>query len=137
MTDVCCAIVIDNLQILAVQRGLERSHPLKWEFPGGKINIGETAAQCIQREIKEELCVTIQILNHPLSLVEYDYGNLQICLIPFLCKITSGELNLTEHTDLRWLKFSELNLVDWAEADRELIEKNRESLKTILQGSGK
>lgn len=133
MTNVCCAIILNDLQMLAVQLGLESRHPLKWEFPGGKIDGGETAGQCIVREIAEELCVEIQILNYQLDPIEHDYGNLQICLIPFLCKITSGELKLTEHTDMRWLHFNELNLIDWAEADQELIGKNRTRLKSILQ----
>lgn len=134
MIDVCCALIIHDSKILAVQRGEESRHPLKWEFPGGKINIGETARQCIVREIGEELCVTIQILNYQLDPIEFDYGNFQICLIPFICKITSGEIKLAEHLSMQWLNFSELNLIDWAEADLELIEKNRENLKIISRG---
>lgn len=137
MIDVCCAIIVNGSEILAVQRGPESRHPMKWEFPGGKINAGETAGQCIVREIREELCVKIQVLKYQLDPIEHDYGNHQIRLIPFLCIITSGEILLTEHIEMRWLNFNELNFVDWAEADLKLIGKNLENLKTILQGSGR
>jgi 8-oxo-dGTP diphosphatase len=134
MLDVCCAIIINGSEILAVQRDMRSQHSLKWEFPGGKINIGETAGQCIVREIREELCITIQILNHQLDLIEHDYGNFQIRLIPFLCEITSGEIKLTEHIEMKWLGIEDLGKMDWAEADRKLIEKNRQNLKIISQG---
>ena len=71
MIEVCCAIITKDSKLLAVQRGIESNHPLKWEFPGGKIIFGETPEQCIIREIDEELSVNIELFSklHP---VEYN-----------------------------------------------------------------
>lgn len=133
MIDVCCAFILKESKILAVQRGPETSHPWKWEFTGGKINAGETAEESIIREIEEELTIRIEVLQ-PLVPVGFDYGSKQIYLIPFVCKITSGEIKLTEHIALQWLDFEELLSIDWSGADRELILMNQESLKLLLPG---
>jgi len=131
MTDVCCAIIVNGNLMLAVQRGPESSQPLQWEFPGGKIKSAENAEQCIIREIQEELSVQIGELAQ-LEPIEFDYGTKQIRLIPFLCKISSGEIFLTEHISMRWFSFKEWEEIDWAAADRELILKNQESLKLLF-----
>jgi len=128
MIEVSCAIIIADSKILAVQRGQESSHPLKWEFPGGKIHPEETAAQCVVREIEEELMLRIEVLFQ-LESVEFDYGTKQIRLIPFVCKITSGELILNEHVAKCWFNLDEWQTIDWSGADRELILKNQESIK--------
>jgi len=131
MLEVCCAIILKESKILAVQRGPESSHPLRWELPGGKIHTGETPEQCIVREIEEELTIRIEALNQ-LVPVEFDYGTKKIHLIPFVCRIVSGQINLTEHIAQCWLDFHELKSVDWSGADRALILKNQESLKSML-----
>ena len=131
MLEVCCAIILKESKILVVQRGLESSHPLKWEFPGGKINSAETAEQSIIREISEELTIRIEVLSE-LMPIEFDYGEKQIHLIPFICKIISGEIILTEHVAQRWFDFAEWETIDWSGADHELILKNQESLKLML-----
>ena len=100
----------------------------KWEFPGGKIHLDETAAQCVVREIEEELMVRIEVLFR-LESVEFDYDTKQIRLIPFVCKITSGEVMLTEHVAKCWFKLDEWQTIDWSGADRDLILKNQESIK--------
>lgn len=92
------------------------SHPLKWEFPGGKIEPDETPQSALAREIKEELSVEINILQ-PLTSVKHDYKNKAIELIPFLAEISSGNIYLTEHQEYRWLHRNELLQLDWAEAD--------------------
>lgn len=129
--NVCCAFILKESKILSVQRGPESSHPWKWEFPGGKINSGETAKESVIREIEEELTVRIEVLSQ-LVPVEFDYGTKQIRLIPFVCKITSGDIELTEHIAKRLLSFDELDTIDWSGADRELILINREGLKLLL-----
>ena len=96
MIDVCCAIILKESKILAVQRGPGSSHPWLWEFPGGKIHPDESAENCIIREIEEELKVRIEVL-YSLSSVDFDYGSKQIRLFPFVCRILSGEIFLTEH----------------------------------------
>lgn len=131
MIEVCCAIILNESKILVVQRGPESSHPYKWEFPGGKIQSGESPQQCIIREIEEELTLKIEVIS-VLEPVEYDYGFRQVQLIPFVCQIVSGEIQLTEHIAQRWMEYAELTLPDWSEADRELIRKNQKSLKQLL-----
>ena len=128
MIEVCCAIVVNESKILAVQRGSDSDHPWKWEFPGGKIHVHETAEQCIVREIAEELSVGIGILAK-LEPVNFDYGAKQIRLIPFIVQITSGEIVLTEHVSKMWFEFSHWESIDWQEADRELILKNLETMR--------
>ena len=129
MTDVCCAIILEKGRILAVQRGPKTNHPWQWEFPGGKIQLNETPEEAIAREIEEELKVQV-IPDKQLIPVEYTYPFLKIRLIALLAKIESGEITLTEHVACRWLETEEILSVDWAEADRLLIETNLE----ILQG---
>lgn len=131
MIEVCCAIIIEGSKMLAVQRGPKSHHPWKWEFPGGKINALETAEQCIVREIEEELKVRVEI-SESLSAVEFNYGKWLICLVPFLCRIVEGEIQLSEHVAQRWIAFQEWETLDWLEADRELILKNRERLQIQL-----
>lgn len=117
MTEVSCAIIKFNKKILTTQRSLKMSLPLKWEFPGGKIEEGETAEECIIREIKEELCISIKIVE-TLSPITHQYSKDKIIkLIPFICLYISGEIKLTEHEDFCWLDKSELANLDWAEAD--------------------
>lgn len=131
MIDVCCAIIINGNKILAVQRGAESSHPFKWEFPGGKIHPDESAEQCIVREIAEELTIRIEVAKQ-LVPVEFDYVTRQIRLIPFVCKIISGDIKLTEHIEQKWLLFSELETMDWSAADFELIKRNKKSLELLI-----
>ena len=131
MLEVCCAIILCDPKILAVQRGLKSNHPLKWEFPGGKINPGETVDECIIREIEEELSVKIEIIKKLLP-IEFDYQTKQIQLIPVVCRIISGEIRLTEHADKRWFSFDEWESIDWLGADRELIVRNQEILNSLL-----
>lgn len=131
MIEVCCAIIVKKSEMLAVQRGPESHHPWKWEFPGGKVHPGETPEQCIEREIKEELGIGIEILE-PLLSVEFDYGKGPIRLMPFVCKVLSGEMILTEHVAHQWFLIDQWNDIDWLEADRDLILKNLYQLKGFL-----
>jgi 8-oxo-dGTP diphosphatase len=129
MIEVTCAIIIKDSKILSVQRGPESSHPWKWEFPGGKIHPEETAAHCVVREIEEELRLLIEV-QEQLEFIEFDYGNKQIRLIPFICRITSGNLILTEHAAKYWFDFDQWQTIDWSGADYELLLKNQERIRT-------
>lgn len=131
MMDVSCAIIIHAGKMLAVQRGPLSNHPWQWEFPGGKVNETETAEQCIVREINEELCVSIEIIER-LQAIEFDYGMKPLCLIPFVCHITSGAIKLTEHVGMRWINLKEWESLQWASADYQLIIKNKIQLGTFL-----
>jgi 8-oxo-dGTP diphosphatase len=117
MIDVTCAIIRnEEEEILVVQRGLESDHPLKWEFPGGKLHEGESLEDCIIREILEELSIDIVIVSS-LPPVEHDYGFRQIKLIPFICDTLDEVPLLSEHAAYRWVSTEELKSVDFCEAD--------------------
>jgi 8-oxo-dGTP diphosphatase len=92
------------------------SLPLKWEFPGGKVELNETPENCLHRELKEELNIEVLILRH-LNSIHYDYGTFRINLIPFISKYIEGEITLAEHKSFKWLVKEELISLDWAPAD--------------------
>lgn len=117
---VTCAIIEQQNHYLSVQRSPNMSRPLKWEFPGGKIEKGELARNCIIREIQEELQIIIEPFQQ-LPTTIHDYEDRIIHLIPFRCKIVAGTIQLVEHQAFRWLKLGELFEVDWCEADVEVI----------------
>ena len=121
MIKVTCAIVLFNSKILVTQRAENMSLPLKWEFPGGKLEDNESEIECIKREIKEELNIEIDVINQ-LSNSIFDYGTFKINLIPFIANYISGEIRLTEHKDYRILDKSELSFLDWAQADIPIVE---------------
>jgi 8-oxo-dGTP diphosphatase len=121
MINVSCAIIVnDNGEVLVTQRSSSMKLPLKWEFPGGKVEHNETSEECLIREIKEELNLDINIKSS-LEPVEHHYQEFSIRLIPFICKIKSGEIKLTEHDDYLWLERNELLDLDWAEADIDVV----------------
>lgn len=113
---VTCALIFVNEKILVVQRSEEMKLPLKWEFPGGKIEIGELEEDCIKREIKEELNIKIELISR-LTPSYYNYPNFSIELIPFVANYLEGEIKLTEHKQYLLLEKEKLNGLDWAEAD--------------------
>ncbi len=116
MIDVTCAIILKENRILVTQRSEIMNLPLKWEFPGGKLEEYENEEECLHREIKEELNIEIRILIKLVSKV-YDYENFIIKLVPFVSEYLSGDLSLSEHKDFKWLLPEELTALDWAPAD--------------------
>jgi len=117
MINVTCAVIRNEEdEILAVQRGAETDHPLKWEFPGGKLIKGETEEECIIREVEEELSMEIVICGK-LPEVEYDYGHKQIRLIPFICDSIDELPFLSEHLAYKWVEPNDLKSIDFSEAD--------------------
>ncbi len=116
MINVTCAIIIKDGKILVTQRSELMKLPLKWEFPGGKLNQDESEIDCIKREIKEELSIEIEI-SKKLNNSIFDYGSFAITLIPFVANHVSGQIKLTEHKQYKMLDKSELIDLDWAEAD--------------------
>lgn len=117
MIDVSCAIIRnEDFLVLVVQRGPDTDHPYKWEFPGGKVNKGETSEDSVIREVLEELEMDIVIVG-TMSPAEYDYGTKQIRLIPFVCDTLQEKPVLNEHVDWKWVNHKELLLIDLAEAD--------------------
>lgn len=123
---VVAAIIIENEKVFATQRGYGDFKD-GWEFPGGKIDAGETPEEALVREIKEELDTEVEV-KELLDTVEYDYPNFHLSMDCFICSIKSGDLVLKEHEAAQWLKKETLDSVDWLPADLGLIDKIREYL---------
>jgi len=117
---VTCAIIERDGLVLAARRSAAMSLPLKWEFPGGKIDPGETVEECLQRELHEELNIRLQV-GKRLSASTHYYPAFTVTLYPFVCTIASGEIILHEHAAIAWLPPAELHTLDWAEADYPVI----------------
>ena len=117
---VVAAIIIHNNHIFATQRGYGDFKD-GWEFPGGKIEPGETPQQALVREIKEELDTEIEVGDY-LETVEYDYPNFHLSMDCFFCTIKMGDLVLREHEAAKLLTVETLDDVDWLPADKVLIE---------------
>jgi 8-oxo-dGTP diphosphatase len=131
MINVTCAIIVDDAnKILVTQRSASMKLPLKIEFPGGKIEEGETPSECLIREIKEELNLDVEILFEMPANIHH-YVEFSINLIPFVCKVIGGSIELREHVSYQWLNSSELLDQDWAEADVPIVENYLNSLNTI------
>lgn len=121
MIKVTCAIINFKNKVLVTQRSESMNLPLKWEFPGGKLEDDENEIDCILREIKEEINIEIEILKK-LSNSVFDYGTFKIDLIPFVANYVSGDIILSEHKDYKLLEKSELMNLDWAKADLPIVE---------------
>ena len=117
---VAAVIKMDN-KIFATQRGYGEFKG-GWEFPGGKIESGETPQEALVREIKEELGATIKVGNL-IDTVEYDYPNFHLNMQVFWGEVISGKLVLKEHQAARWLSVHEIDSVNWLPADLELVDK--------------
>ena len=117
---VVAAIIAEKGRIFATQRGYGEFKD-GWEFPGGKIEEGETPQQALVREIQEELDTEVEV-GDLLGTVEYDYPTFHLSMQCFLCRIKSGRLNLKEHEAARWLAEDELDSVDWLPADIEVLD---------------
>lgn len=117
MIRVTCAIIRNEEdEILVVRRGGDSDHPFKWEFPGGKVDDGESDEDCILREIREELSLDIVIFSR-LPEVDHDYGSKHILLIPFICDTLDVIPELSEHVAYEWIKEDKLMEKDFQEAD--------------------
>ncbi len=123
---VVAAIIRDKNRIFATQRGYGEFKD-GWEFPGGKIEEGETPENALIREIREELDTEISV-GEKITCVEYDYPKFHLSMDCFWAEIVSGDLVLKEHEAAKWLSREELDSVDWLPADLELIEKIKEQM---------
>ncbi|HIF9254700.1 TPA: (deoxy)nucleoside triphosphate pyrophosphohydrolase [Photobacterium damselae] len=121
--EVVAAVLINGGQFLAVQRGESKLSYVskKWEFPGGKVEAGETLVAAITRELEEELRITIAEPQFLLT-VEHSYPDFDITMHCFVVDVPTRELELTEHLDSRWLNKEQLWDLDWAAADVPAVE---------------
>lgn len=119
--EVVAAILHRDGAYFATQRGYGEFEGM-WEFPGGKIEPGESREVAIKREIQEELGVDI-IIENLLCTTEYDYPSFHLTMHCYLCSVTSDEMELREHKSASWLTSETLDSVEWLPADKEVIEK--------------
>lgn len=118
--EVVAAIIRKDGKIFATQRGYGDFKDW-WEFPGGKIEAGESPEQALVREIREELSTDI-IIEKLLRTVEYDYPKFHLTLHCYLCTLASDSLHLNEHEAARWLSKEDIHTVKWLPADEEVLE---------------
>ena len=119
---VVCALIIRNNTVLCAQRSERMALPLKWEFPGGKLEDGEAAEDALKREIMEELSIDITV-GRAMNVSEYTYENGRtIRLLPYLATMANDmEPVANEHAELRWVKAADLLDLDWAAADVPIV----------------
>lgn len=117
--EVVAAIICRDGHIFAAERGSGK-YKDKWEFPGGKIEAGETSDSALIREIAEELDIVIEPVKR-LTTINYSYPDFHLVMHCFICRIVEGEIKLVEHEAGKWLKKNELDSVDWLPADIEVV----------------
>ncbi len=135
LKQVVCALILEKGKLLIVRHGPGGYHPLKWEFPGGKINPGETQEDALCREIREELEATVEVLE-PLAPVVHAYDSRIIRLIPFLCRLISPGLQLNEHIESKWIDPREILDYDILPADRQMLAEEH-NFERLMESSGK
>ena len=123
---VVAAIIQNKNKILATKRGYGEFINM-WEFPGGKIESGETKEDALIREIKEELNIKINIDKFALD-IEYQYPNFYLFMSCFMCSIKEGSIELLEHNDAKWITKEELDSLNWLPADIEAINYLKENM---------
>jgi 8-oxo-dGTP diphosphatase len=117
MIEVVCGVIRDDAgRVLACRRPADKHLGGLWEFPGGKVEAGETPAVALVRELREELGVGV-VVESALTPVEWDYGTAAIRLLPFFCRISAGEPRAIEHQQLAWEPLEALKTLAWAPAD--------------------
>ena len=126
--EVVAAIIREGDRVLATQRGYGEFEGM-WEFPGGKIELGEEREEALKREIGEELAVEIEV-EELVCTVEYDYPNFHLTMHCYFCSIANGVVELLEHKSSRWLAHDELDSVEWLPADVGVVN----SLRSIVNG---
>ena len=113
--EVSAAVIIEQHRVFATQRGYG-AYKDSWEFPGGKLEAGESPEEALRREIREELDTEIEV-GSLIRTIDYDYPTFHLTLHCFLCTVKSGSLRLNEHEAAKWLRADELYSVDWLPAD--------------------
>lgn len=123
---VVAAIIQKENKILATKRGYGEFINM-WEFPGGKIESGETKEQALVREIKEELNIEINVDKFAID-IEYQYPNFYLFMSCFMCSIKEGSIELLEHNDGKWITKEKLNTLNWLPADIDAVNYLKENM---------
>ncbi|MEP2774775.1 MAG: (deoxy)nucleoside triphosphate pyrophosphohydrolase [Luteolibacter sp.] len=122
MIEVVCGVIRDgDGRVLACKRSDERHLGGLWEFPGGKVDAGESHETALERELREELGISVVVGDRLDAVVEWTDGEVAIRLTGYRCEISEGEPVALEHEEMRWCEVSELEGLDWAEADVPLV----------------
>jgi 8-oxo-dGTP diphosphatase len=124
--EVVAAVIIDSGKVFATQRGYG-DYKDQWEFPGGKIEAGETREAALIREIQEELNTQVAV-EELIGTVEWDYPDFHLVMHCFRCSVRSGDLTLNEHEAARWLTAETIHEVNWLPADLEIIDQAKKLL---------
>ncbi len=117
---VTCALIVAENKVLVCRRPRNKSRGGLWEFPGGKVQSGERPADCIKRELLEELGITVGIIK-TLDAVHHYYPDLEIKLLPFVCEIAGGKITLHEHSEVKWLNEAQLRNMQLCDADKLIL----------------
>lgn len=123
---VVAAVIKRNNKIFVTQRGYGEFKD-GWEFPGGKVEKGETKEEALIREIKEELDTVIKVDSY-LDTIEYDYPDFHLSMDCFVCSIVEGHLVLKEHEDSKWIKKEEIDTLNWLPADLIILDKGKKMM---------
>lgn len=118
--DVTAAVFIKDGRVMICRRPPNKGNALKWEFPGGKSEPGETLEECLKRECEEELGIEISV-GREICATEYEYPDITVKLHFMLSKIVSGTPELKEHVDIKYITKSELSHFDFCPADRDIV----------------
>ena len=122
MTEVAAAIIRDGDRFMICRRPAHKARGLMWEFPGGKVEKGETKEQALIRECREELAVTLHVGDVFME-VTHEYPDITVCLTLFNAEIKEGTPQMLEHSDIRWITANEIDEYTFCPADKEVLEK--------------
>lgn len=122
MTEVVAALIWDGNRFMACQRPANKARALLWEFVGGKVEPGETHAQALIRECREELAVTVAVRDVFMDVV-HEYPDITVHLTLFNASIAEGTPQLLEHNDLKWITIDEIDTLSFCPADEEILER--------------
>ena len=125
--EVVAAIIENDGKYFATKRGYGDFEG-GWEFPGGKVEEGEELEEALEREIMEELNISVDV-GDLLITVKHQYPKFHLTMHCFLCTIVEGKIELIEHSDAKWLQYNELESVDWLEADIDVVNRLKEARK--------
>jgi 8-oxo-dGTP diphosphatase len=131
--EVVAAVLVVDDRVFAARRRPGGETGGQWEFPGGKLEVGESHHAALVRELAEELCVRIAVGDTVMT-VRHQYRDFALVMHAYFGTLLDGPINLTEHSDSRWLGRAELDSVDWAPADRPIVERLKAILPVLATG---